>query len=142
MKKQTKTNAKAETSVQSDTNNIAVVDVQTIVNSSAQVKALKEEQAAKVQEFNAWVQNVQAEIRAVEDKAQQEALLQQYNAVFAQKKNELALNYQQKLKVVSDSISQTVAEEAKQKGYPLVLAKNIVIFGGIDITEEIAKNVK
>ncbi len=42
------TNAKAKTSTQSNTSSIAVIDVQAIVNSSAQVKALREAQAAKI----------------------------------------------------------------------------------------------
>ncbi len=43
-----KTNTKVKTDVNSNTNNITVVDLQAIVNSSAQVKALKETQAAKI----------------------------------------------------------------------------------------------
>ena len=58
---------------QSGTNNIAVVDVQAIVNSSAQVKALKEEQATKVKELNLWLQNAQNEVNAEQDKEKQQA---------------------------------------------------------------------
>ena len=53
MKKQT--NAKAEINTQPNTNNIAVIDVQAVVNSSAQVKALREAQTAKVNELNLWL---------------------------------------------------------------------------------------
>jgi len=123
-------------------NTIAVVDLQVVVAASAQVKALKEEQIAKSKELNQWLQKVQAEVKAEEDKTKQEALLKQYNAEFAQKKTEIMQHYQEKLKVVSDNISQTVAEEAEKQGYQLVLAKNLVVCGGVDITEEIAKIVK
>ena len=127
---------------QSGTNNIAVVDVQAIVNSTAQVKALKEEQATKVKELNSWLQNAQNEVNAEQDKEKQQALLQKYNAEFALKRRDVALQYQQELKTVSDNISQTVAKEAEKKGYSMVIAKNIVVYGGIDITEDIAKIVK
>ena len=127
---------------QSGTNNIAVVDVQAIVNSSAQVKALKEEQATKVKELNLWLQNAQNEVNAEQDKEKQQALLQKYNAEFALKRRDIALQYQQELQAVSSNISQTVTEEAEKKGYSMVIAKNIVIYGGIDITEDIAKIVK
>ena len=136
------TNEKAKINTQPNTNNIAVVDVQSIVNSSAQVKALKEAQAAKVSELNAWLQNAQNEVNTERDKERQQALLQKYNAEFALKRRDIALQYQQELQAVSSNISQTVTEEAEKKGYSMVIAKNIVIYGGIDITEDIAKIVK
>ena len=82
------------------------------------------------------------EVNAKQDKERQQALLQKYNAEFALKRNEVAQQYQKELKIVSDSISQTVVTEAEKKGYQLVIAKNIVICGGTDITEDIAKIVK
>ena len=136
------TNEKAKINTQSNANNMAVVDVQAVVNSSAQVKALKEAQTKKVQELNLWLQNAQNEVNAEQDKERQQALLQKYNAEFALKKRDIALQYQQELKTVSDNISQTVAKEAEKKGYSMVIAKNIVVYGGVDITENIAKIVK
>lgn len=136
------TNEKAKINTQPNTNNIAVVDVQSIVNSSAQVKALKEAQTKKVQELNLWLQNAQNEVNAEQDKERQQALLQKYNAEFALKRRDIALQYQQELQIVSNNISQTIAEEAVKKGYSMVIAKNIVVYGGVDITEDIAKIVK
>lgn len=121
---------------------IAVVDVQAVVENSAQVKALKEEQLTKTKDLEAWLKNAQTDVKAEEDKTKQDALLQKYNAEFAQKRTELAQQYQEKLKVISESISQTVAEYAQKSGYSLVLSKHITLYGGIDITEEIAKIVK
>ena len=40
------------------------------------------------------------------------------------------------------SISSTIAAQAKAKGYDIVLAKSTVLYGGEDITAEIAKIVK
>ena len=136
------TNEKAKINTQSNANNMAVVDVQAVVNSSAQVKALKEAQTKKVQELNLWLQNAQNEVNAEQDKERQQALLQKYNAEFALKKRDIALQYQQELKTVSDNISQTVAKEAEKKGYSMVIAKNIVVYGGVDITENIARIIK
>ena len=136
------TNAEDKTSTQSNATNIAVVDVQAIVNSSAQVKSLREAQSSKINELNIWLQNAQNEVNAEQDKERQQALLQKYNAEFALKRRDIALQYQQELKAISNSISQTVETEAKKKGYSMVIAKNIVIYGGVDITEDIAKIVK
>lgn len=121
---------------------VAVVDVQAIVNISSEVRALREEQVLKTQELNQWLQNAQNEVNTEQDKVKQQALLQKYNAEFTLRKREIAINYQEKLKVVSDNIEHTIAEEAKAKGYQLVLAKNVTIFGGTDITEDIAKIIK
>lgn len=121
---------------------VAVVDVQTIVNVSSEVRALKEEQAVKTQELNQWLQRAQNEVNAEQDKVKQQALLQKYNAEFTLKRREIAINYQEKLKVISDNIEQTIAKEAKAKGYQLVLAKNVTIYGGTDITEDIIKIIK
>ena len=121
---------------------IAVADIDMIARASGEVNALKAEQAAKTRELALWLQNAQNELKKEQDKAKQAALLQQYNAVFAQKRAEIIREYQAKLKIVSDAISKTIADEAKKKGYDIVLAKNIVAFGGIDITADIAKIVK
>ena len=121
---------------------VAVVDVQAIVSVSSEVRALKEEQAVKTQELNQWLQKAQNEVNTEQDKVKQQALLQKYNAEFTLKRREIAVNYQEKLKVVCDNIEYTIAEEAKAKGYQLVLAKNVTIYGGKDITEDIAKIVK
>jgi len=121
---------------------VAVVDVQAIINVSSEVRALKEEQAVRTQELNQWLQKAQNEVNTEQDKVKQQALLQKYNAEFTLKRREIAINYQEKLKVVCDNIEHTIAEEAKAKGYQLVLAKNVTIYGGTDITEDIAKIVK
>ena len=88
-----------------------------------------------------WLQNAQKEVNAEQDKERQQSLLKKYNAEFALKRGDIATQYQQELKTVSDSITQTVAAEAEKKGYSMVIAKNIVVYGGVDITEDIAKIV-
>lgn len=121
---------------------VAVVDVQAIVNVSSEVRALREDQAIKTQELHQWLQNAQNEVNTEQDKVRKQALLQKYNAEFILRKREIAVNYQEKLKVVCANIEHTIAEEAKAKGYQLVLAKQVTIYGGTDITEDIAKIVK
>jgi outer membrane protein len=135
-------NTKDKTNTQSGTNSLAVIDVQAIVNTSAQVRELKEKQAIKVGELNVWLRNAQNEVNAEQDRERQQALLQKYNAEFNLKRRDLNIKYQEELKVVCDNITQTVADEAKKKGYSMVIAKSVVVCGGVDITEEIAKIVK
>ena len=51
-------------------------------------------------------------------------------------------DYAEKLKNIDKSISKKIEDEAKAKGYEIVLSKGIVLFGGKDITNEIIKAVK
>ncbi|MBQ9271462.1 MAG: OmpH family outer membrane protein [Alphaproteobacteria bacterium] len=121
---------------------IAVVDLPAIVGNSAQVQALQAEQNAKGQELGQWLQNAQNEVNAQSDSKKKEALLQQYNAAFAQKREELAQQYAQKLQAVDANITSTITEIAKKMGYKMVLAKGVTIYGGDDITEEVKKAIK
>lgn len=143
-KKTTKTTVAKTTKTTSSASamKIAVADIQAIVMRSAQVMALKEEQALKSRELGAWLQKAQNEVKTQADKAKQEALLKQYNAEFAQRRLQIIRNYQEKLKIVSANISKTIADEAQKKGFDMVLARNTVVFGGVDITADIAKIIK
>lgn len=121
---------------------VAVVDLAAVVSNSEQVKALQAEQNAKAQELTKWLQDAQATVNKQKDEEKKNALLQQYNAEFAQKREALAQQYAAALQKVDASITETIANEAKKLGYTLVLAKGATIYGGDDITEKVAKVVK
>lgn len=121
---------------------IATVDIAAVVNQSEQVQALKTEQAAQAQALAQWLQAAQAEVEKQSDAKKKEALLQQYNAEFAQKRDAVAQQYAARLQEVDDSIKQTIADEAKRQGYKVVLVKEVAVYGGHDITEDVKKVVK
>ena len=121
---------------------IAVVDVQAVVSKSAQVQALKKEQQTKMQELEKWLKTARADVEKQQTKEGQEKLLKKYNSEFAKKKEAIAKDYQAKLKAVDKSISDTIAQQAKAKGYDIVISKGIVLYGGDDITADINKVVK
>ena len=123
-------------------NRIATVDVVAVVSKSPAVQALKNEQSVKAQELAAWLKNAEAEVEKESDKAKKEEMLQQYRAEFAQKRNAVSEKYNQDLQAIDSSISQTITDVAKKKGYKIVLNKSEVLSGGTDLTEEIAKAVK
>ena len=123
-------------------NDIAVVDVAAVVNHSEQVKALREEQTAKAQELNQWLQEAQNKVEKEKDKNKKEDLMRKYSEEFNQKRQEVAQRYSEELKSIDDNITATITEYAKKKGYKLVIAKSLTIYGGKDITDEITKLVK
>ncbi len=121
---------------------VAVVDVNAIVANSKQVQALKNEQVAKSQELAAWLQEAEKALEAEKDPKKKEAMLKQYNAEFAAKKEDNNQYYAKQLHALDISITQTIVNEAKKQGYNVVLAKSNVIYGANDITIDVIKLVK
>ena len=121
---------------------IAVVDVPYIVDKSEQVRALREAQVTEAMEISKWLDDIQNEIQEETDSEKRESLLQDYKFQFEAKKTEIAQQYNEKLHEVDQNITKTITDEAKKRGYKLVLPKGLAIYGGVDITEDIAKIVK
>ena len=122
---------------------IAIVDVQAVVAKSAQVQALKKEQQTKMQDLEKWLTIVRADVEQQETQEGKEKLLKKYNTDFEKKKADIAKNYQTKLQAIDKSITGTIVNEAKTKGYDLVLSKQgAVLYGGLDITGDLMKVVK
>ena len=121
---------------------IAVVDIPAVVAKSAQVQALKKEQQAKMQDLEKWLTIVQADVEKQQTQEGKEKLLKKYNAEFAKKKETLAKNYQSQLQAIDKTITETISTTAKAKGYDIVISKNVVVYGGDDITAELQKLVK
>lgn len=121
---------------------IAVVDVQTVVAQSQQVKALKQEQTKKMQDLEKWLTTVKTDVEKQQTQEGKEKLLKKYNAEFAKKKEAIAKDYQARLQTIDKSISDTIAQQAKAKGYDIVISKGMVLYGGDDITADVTKVVK
>lgn len=121
---------------------IAVVDVQQVVASSTQVKNLKKEQQAKASEIIKYIEKARKDVAAVSDEKKKKALEDKYNKELIAKRDKLEKDYTTKLSAIDKSISATIATEAKNNNYDVVLAKGVVLYGGDDITANIIKAVK
>lgn len=121
---------------------IAVIDVQKIVAESAQVKQLKADQEKKIIEMQNTIKTAQAEIAKEKDPAKVTALEEKYRNQINEQKLALDQDYNDKLTKIDSEIRATVIEKAKNLNYNLVLPKNIVFYGGDDITDVIAKDMK
>lgn len=121
---------------------IAVIDVQKVVSNSVQVNALKEEQKKKVQDLTSFVEKAKADVLAEKDTVKQKDLEDKYNKELNIKKSTMDKEYAQKLSEIDKSISTVISAKAKKDNYALVLSKGVVLFGGDDITESVAKAVK
>lgn len=125
-----------------DIDKIAVVDLQKVVSSSTQVKSLKEEQYKKATELEKWLQTVKKDIEKQSTPENKQKLIKKYDAELTRKREMNTNEYNKKLGEIDENVSRTIATFAKSKNYDLVLAKSNVLFGGIDITNEIMKLVK
>lgn len=126
----------------SEVKKIAVVDVNKIVASSNQVKALKEEQEKKMQDLQKWLTTVREDVAKQKTKEGKEKLIAKYDETFAKKQEAIKKNYAEKLMAIDRNISGVIAKEAQAQGYDIVLSKGIVLYGGDDITSEIEKHIK
>ena len=121
---------------------IAVVDVQKVVASSSQVKALKKEQQNKASEIIKYVEKARKDVAAVTDEKKKKSLEDKYNKELITKREKFEKEYASKLAAIDKSISDKIVVEAKNGGYDIVLAKGVVLYGGTDITNNVIKAVK
>lgn len=121
---------------------VGVVDVQKVVASSAQVKALKAEQRKRVDELGAFVKKAKTDLANQKDATKKQALEEKYNKELVAKKQAAEKDYAKKLVEIDKNITATIQKESKSKNYDLVLAKGTVLYGGEDMTETIIKSIK
>lgn len=121
---------------------VAVVDVQKVVASSNQVKVLTKDQATQREQLSKFVKTASDAIKKETDAKKKKALEEKYNKEFKTKQETIVKNYETKLLAIDKDITALINTKAKASGYSLVLAKGVVLSGGTDITDEIAKQVK
>lgn len=122
--------------------NIAVVDLQKLVGSSAQVKLLKQEHTKKLSELDKIIVNARGEISNEKDPAKVLLLEDKYLKEFNNKKEALEKEYNTKLDNIERNIKNEISKKAQKDGYDYVFAKSVVLYGGKDITSELVGNVK
>ena len=127
----------------SDTNlKIAVVDTAKIISNSSEVKSLKAEQQAKMKEMQTTLEKAQSEISKETDPDKAAKLQEKYREEINKQKIAMDTNYNKKVSEIDSRIRSTISEKAKNMQYTLVLPKEIVFWGGDDITSDIEKTIK
>lgn len=122
--------------------NIAVVDLQKVVDNSAQVKTLKNEHTAKIKELNGIITKAQEEIAKQTDTKKIVEIQDKYTNQFNNKKSEIDKIYSSKLANIETQIKSEIEKKAKADGYDFIFAKSVALYGGKDITSEISGMVK
>ena len=121
--------------------NVAVIDVSQVVENSAQIKKLKQEQQDKVDELIKYIENARKDVALQSDEKKKKALEEKFQKELVSKKEKIDKEYLKKLANIDKNISKTVENYAKSNSYDLILSKGMVLYGGEDITSAIVKVV-
>lgn len=121
---------------------IAVVDIATILKNSKEINALKLEQEKQMRNMQATIDKAKAEISKEQDPAKIAQLEEKYRNEINKQKLALDTSYNNKLTAIDNKIKTAVVEKARSMNYNMVLPKNTVLFGGDDITEQVATIIK
>ena len=124
------------------TEEIAVVDLQQIVSNSSLVKQLKQEHSKKMADLDKIIVNARGEISNEKDPAKILLLEDKYMKEFNQKKEALERDYNNRLSNIEKNIKAEISKKAQKDGYDYVFAKSVVLYGGKDITSELAGAIK
>ncbi len=121
---------------------IAVVDIQQIVANSKEITALKLDQQKQMQNMQATIEKARTEISKEKDPAKISQLEEKYRNEINKEKLALDKSYNDKLTAIDSKIKTAVVEKARSMNYNMVLPKNTVLFGGDDITDQVATILK
>ncbi len=121
--------------------NVAVIDVPLVVQNSAQLKELKQEQQAKVDELIKYIEKARKDVALQADEKKKKNLEEKFQKELVSKKEKIDKEYIKKLADIDENISKTVEGYAKDNNYDLILSKGMVLYGGEDITSAIVKVV-
>lgn len=121
---------------------VAVVDIKELVSKSQEIKKLKTDQENKINQMQQTVEKARTEIAKETDPTKIAALEEKYRKEVNAQKLTLDSEYNSKLTKIDNNIKTIVIEKARSMNYNLVLPKNFVLYGGDDITAEVAKSIK
>ncbi|SJZ47616.1 OmpH family outer membrane protein [Selenihalanaerobacter shriftii] len=118
---------------------IAYVDMQYLFENHPDIPAVKSKLNQDLQGLQQQLKGeLQSKIEQVQG-AEKQKLVQQY-----QQKLNVEANKRQKqlLKPINDEIKATIDEIAKEQGIAVVLQKDMIIYGGTDLTSQVLDRLK
>lgn len=121
---------------------IAIVDIATIIKNSKEINDLKLEQEKQMQNMQKTIDKAKIEISKEQDPIKIAQLEEKYRNEINKQKLALDTSYNNKLTAIDNKIKTAVVEKARSMNYNMVLPKNTVLFGGDDITEQVATIIK
>ncbi len=121
---------------------VAIVDISQLISNSQSVKTLKSTHEKQLSDIEKTLEQARLEISNETNPDKIAKLEEKYRKDVSDKKFQMDKMYNDKLMEIDKSIKAQVAQKAKELNYTVVLPKNMVLFGGEDITDLIAKEIK
>ena len=120
---------------------IAVVDVQQVVSASSEVNDLRKENQEKTSELVSYIEKARKDVEAATDADKKKALEEKYSKELNVKREAFGQEYNQKMMSIQQNILNAVREQAVANNYDMVIAKDVVLYGGDDITAQLKQSV-
>ena len=130
------------TSEQFNINKVAYVDMQEVLKNSKQYESITKERKAAIDGLAKFVDAAKKEIIKQSTEEQQIELEKKYNKELQNRKEKIEKEFSTKIAALEKNINDAISSTAKAQGYSIVLSKNVVFFGGKDITDAVKKAVK
>ena len=121
---------------------VAVVDIQSVMAKSPEIKTLRDSQNKQITELNTLISKAQNEILNEKDRQKALKMEEKYRNEIETKRNTIDEEYNKKIAQITAKIRDCISTEAKKSNYNLVLPTGMVISGGEDITQNVIKNFK
>ena len=129
-------------SEQFNINKVAYVDMQEVLKNSKQYNEITKARKAEIAQLAKFVDAAKKEIIKQSTEEKQRELEKKYNEELKNRKEKVEKEFSEKISALEKNISDAISITAKAQGYSIVLSKNVVFYGGKDITEAIKKSVK
>lgn len=120
----------------------AVVDVQRVVVSSKDVAALKNERDEQIKDLQKMAEDANAKISKISDEAEKKKTSEKYLAEINAKKESYDQVYASALQASDQKLNDIIQSVADKSDLTIVINKNSVVSGGVDITDEVIDMVK
>ena len=121
---------------------IVIVDIKKVVANSSEAKSIQTEQKKKIDELTRFIEKARLSVDKEKDPKKQKELEEKFTKERNEKRTAIDSEYTKKLSLAEQDIRNIIETTAKDKGYSMVIMKSVVLYGGEDITDEVAKAVK
>lgn len=120
----------------------AIVDVQRVVVASKDVAALKNERDNQIKELQKMADDANAKIAKISDEAEKKKTSEKYLAEINAKKESFDQVYSSALQASDQKLNDIIKAVAEKEDLTVVINKNSIVQGGVDITESVIDMVR
>lgn len=120
----------------------AVVDIPWVLNQMPAFIAEQQAQQKKAEALQAWGEAANKQVAAQPTPLQQQALAHKLQQEYMLRQQALQQDYAKALQAIDEKLELLIANTAKELGFDFVFAKTTLIFGGEDISQQVAQKIK